>query len=108
MPLKRLLHLLAALLTLFTLLLVGRLAATEWQSYQRAAAGRAAVDQLHQALTAAERVSRERGPSNGLLADEAQQALPALGSNLLGARLVAELREHAGQLGSHFTAALSH
>lgn len=206
MPLKRLLHLLAALLTLFTLLLVGRLAATEWQSYQRAAAGRAAVDQLHQALTAAERVSRERGPSNGLLgddgsaqaqrrsalddarghtdtaftalrqvltrqdgsarwrdagqqfaaaeralaqaraevertaalplaerppdrlrntvqgmvdvvpllapaisllADEAQQAFPALGSDLQGARLVAELREYAGQLGSHFTAALS-
>lgn len=59
----------AALLTLFTLLLVGRLAATEWQSYQRAAASRVAIDPLCQALVAAEMVSREHGPSNGLLGD---------------------------------------
>lgn len=206
MSLKRLLRLLAALLTLFTLLLVGRLAATEWQTYQRAVAGRVAVDQLRHALAAAEMVSRERGPTNGLLgdglptqpprrsaldearvrtdaafntlqqvlaggedrprwrdagqrfaaartalaqaravvertaalplaerrpellhqavhgmvdvvpllapaisllADEAQHAFPALGSDVQGARLVAELREYAGLLGSHFTAALS-
>lgn len=206
MPLSRLLRLLAALLTLFTLLLVGRLAAIEWQQYQRAAAGLVAVDQLRQALVAAEMVSRERGPSNGLLgdggpaqaqrrsavdaarqrtdtafgalrqvlagghgeprwidagqqvgaagaalararaeveriaalplagrrpealrhavqgmvdvvpmlapatgllADAAQQAFPALGSDVQGARLAAELREYAGLLGSHFTAALS-
>ena len=206
MSLTRLLRLLAAMLTLATALLVGRVATVEWRNQDRAAQGRAAVAQLRQALVAAEMVSRERGPTNGvlgddtpplpqrrehlaeararsdtalaalgqvladspadarhqhaarhvqlardalhnaragvdalsgqpkaqrtpaqiraqvaamvavvpliapaisLMAEDAQQALPALGDEVQGARMAAELREHAGLLGSHFTAALT-
>ena len=42
------------------------------------------------------------------LANEAQTAYPAIGGEVQGARLSAELREYAGLLGSHFTAALAH
>lgn len=38
---------------------------------------------------------------------DAQVALPALGEDVQGARLAAELREYAGLLGSHFTAPLT-
>ena len=206
MSLSRLLRLLAAILTLATALLVGRIASVEWQNAVRAAEGRTAVADLRQALAAAEMVSRERGPTNGvlgddtppqpqrrallaearsrtdaafaalhqvldtgptddrrlnatrqfrqaeadlraarsgvdalaaqpkadrapqlirervaamvavvpliapsisLMAEEAQQALPALGDDVQGARMAAELREYAGLLGSHFTAALA-
>lgn len=206
MSLSRLLRLLAAMLTLATALLVGRIASVEWQNAVLAAEGRTAVADLRQALAAAEMVSRERGPTNGvlgddtppqpqrrerladarsrtdaafaalrrvldtgptdarhqnatrqfhraeadlraaragvdalaaqpkparapqqirdrvaamvavvpliapsisLMAEEAQQALPALGDDVQGARMAAELREYAGLLGSHFTAALT-
>ncbi len=206
MPLSRLLRLLAALLLLATALLVGRVALTAWQEVGRAERSLRAVAQLQQALTAAERVSKERGPTNGALGDErpvlparqqalqearertdeafalvaawlqgdastpvrqdaaqrfaaarialgaardevdrtlalpkaertpdalraavygmvavvprlspvvsmaageAQDALPAIGDDVQGARLSAELREYTGLLGSHFTAALA-
>ena len=206
MSLSRLLRLLAAILTLATALLVGRIASVEWQNAVLAADGRTAVADLRLALAAAEMVSRERGPTNGvlgddtppqpqrharlaearsrtdaafaalrqvldtgptddrhqnatrqfrqaeadlraarngvdalaaqpkaarapqqirervaamvalvpliapsisLMAEEAQQALPALGDGVQGARMAAELREYAGLLGSHFTAALT-
>lgn len=206
MSLSRLLRLLAAMLTLATAILVGRIASVEWQNAVLAAEGRTAVADLRQALAAAEMVSRERGPTNGvlgddtppqpqrrerladarsrtdaafadlrgvldtgpndarhqnatrqfhqaendlraaragvdalaaqpkparapqqirervaamvavvpliapsisLMAEEAQQALPALGDHVQGARMAAELREYAGLLGSHFTAALT-
>lgn len=45
-------------------------------------------------------------PVNTALAGGAQQAYPALGDDVQGALLAAELREYAGLLGSHFTAAL--
>jgi len=206
MSLSRLLSLLATLLALATATLVGRMAVTEWQTVQRATASLKAVSQLHLALLAAEMVSRERGPTNGVLGDaspprperlqaltearartdrafdalqqalplitsealrrdavqrfaasrvalgqaraavdrtaavvwqqrapgairtavygmvavvpmlapiigtlanDAQQAYPALSDDVQGARLTAELREYAGLLGSHFTAALA-
>jgi diguanylate cyclase (GGDEF)-like protein len=46
-------------------------------------------------------------PAVALLANDAQQAYPELGDAVQGARLIAELREYAGLLGSHFTAALA-
>jgi len=206
MSLSRLLRLLAALLALATAVLVGRMATTEWQTLQRAGASLKAVDELWLALLAAEMVSRERGPTNGVLGDisppraervaaltearartdhafdalqhvlpattidpirrdaaqrfaasrvalgqaraavdrttamaseqrapetirsvvrdmvavvpmlapavglfanDAQQADPALSDDVQAARLTAELREYAGLLGSHFTAALA-
>ncbi len=206
MSLNHLLRLLAAMLTLATAVLVARIAMVEWGDQARAAHGRAAVGDLRLALVAAEMVSRERGPTNGvlgddvpvqpqrrerlvearnrtdaafaalrtvlaqrptdpvhrlaadafalaedtlrrargevdglvaqpktqrtpaqirhavasmvsvvplvtpsvsLMAEEAQRAVPALGDDVQGARMAAELREHAGQLGSHFTAALA-
>jgi diguanylate cyclase (GGDEF)-like protein len=206
MSLNRLLRLLAILLLLATAVMVGRIALVEWRVQGRAEAGEAAVGNLRVALVAAEMVSRERGPTNGLMgaeladqpkrreslaearartdvafgnlrrvldgrtvdprleqaserfreaekalvvaraavdslaalpraqrepaqirarvagmvavvpliapaaslfAEEAQQALPALGDEIQGARMTAELREYAGLLGSHFTAALT-
>lgn len=47
-------------------------------------------------------------PAIWLFADQAQQAEPAIGSSVWAARLAAELREYAGQLGSLFTPALAH
>jgi len=41
------------------------------------------------------------------LATEAQTYYPPAGDDVQGARLIAELREYAGLLGSHFTAALA-
>lgn len=46
-------------------------------------------------------------PAITVLTDDAQLADPALGSAVWAARLSAELREYAGQLGSLFTPALS-
>jgi len=206
MLLSRLLPLLAALLALTTAALVGRLSVTAWQSDERAGVSLQSVKQLRLALVAAEMVSRERGPTNGMLgealpprservqalqearartdtawlalgqalpavasealrrdaiqrlevaraaltkargavdrtiavpkeqrspesiravvhemvalvpilapvvsmlANEAQQAFPALSDDVQSARLVSELREYSGLLGSHFTAALA-
>jgi len=69
MSLSRLLGLLATLLALATANLVGRMAVTELHTVQRATASLKAVSQLHLALLAAEMVSRERGPTNGVLGD---------------------------------------
>jgi len=52
-------------------------------------------------------VVQRLAPAASLLADTAQQALPVLNDEVQAARLAAELREHAGLLGSHFTAALT-
>ncbi len=206
MPLNRLLPILAALLGAATVALVAGLVASAWQNDERATAAARALDQLRLSLVAAEMVSRERGPTNGLLgealppqaervqaleqarartdgafqalaqalrgdgarpvvreaarqlesaqqallqaraevertaalpkparaperiratvlgmvavvpllapvtselAQEAERAYPALGNAVHGARMVAELREYAGLLGSHFTAPLA-
>jgi len=206
MPLRRLLPLLAALLALCAAVLVWRLAAAALDGQQQAQTSEQRVRQLRTALVAAEMVSRERGPTNGLLgealpprperikalrearertdqawmqlaqtlpalpdtaqreptlarlqaaqeslaearagvdrlaalpkderpaddirgavramvalvpllapaidmlANEAQQAYPALADDVQGARLSAEMREYAGLLGSHLTAPLT-
>ncbi|MDB5892936.1 MAG: hypothetical protein JWQ88_467 [Rhodoferax sp.] len=46
-------------------------------------------------------------PVSSLLTKQAQQAYPELGDAVQAARLSSELREHAGLLGSHFTAGLA-
>ena len=46
-------------------------------------------------------------PISSQLSNQAQQAYPALGDVVQAARLSSELREYAGLLGSHFTAALA-
>jgi len=49
----------------------------------------------------------ELGPATALMADELQRAAPALAPSVQGARMAADLREFAGLLGSHLTAALT-
>ncbi len=85
------------------------------------AQARAGVDRL----TAAPKAARSTGqitaavkamvaviprlaPVVSQLATEAQTSYPAIGDDVQAARLSAELREYAGLLGSHFTAALAH
>ncbi|MDA8445026.1 GGDEF domain-containing protein [Paracidovorax valerianellae] len=81
MSLSRLLRLFGALVVLATMLLVGRIATTEYQLVRASAASVEAIDQLRAGLLAAEMVSRERGPTNGALGGasplpaELQQAL---------------------------------
>jgi diguanylate cyclase (GGDEF)-like protein len=204
MPLRVLLRLIAALAVTVAGLLVLRIAWIAAQDVARATQARDAVVRLRKALVAAEMVSKERGPTNGMLGEplparpervdalaqarartdaawaalgasladaepsgpdaaaptdaarqalraaradvdavlarpmperdpallratvagmvavvprlapvvdgfaaQAQAALPALGEDVQGARLAAELREYAGLLGSHFTAPLA-
>ncbi|MDN3923138.1 GGDEF domain-containing protein [Roseateles violae] len=52
-------------------------------------------------------VIRQLAPLVSQLANEAQNDYPPIGDPLQAARLSAELREYAGLLGSHFTAALA-
>ncbi|MGA0609384.1 diguanylate cyclase [Caldimonas sp. KR1-144] len=47
------------------------------------------------------------GPTTNWYAGGAQAVHPELSDAIIGARLAADLREYAGQLGSHFTAALT-
>jgi diguanylate cyclase (GGDEF)-like protein len=206
LTIQRLLRLLALALAMTMLVLLARVAHTAWRNHGQASTAQQGVQHLRVALQAAERVSRERGPANGvlgdvgpptapraaalaearahtdrafealrqvvsgvgsdparrgpreqfeagraalvqararvdsvaavprdqrnpdhiraavdsmvaivptlapavaLLANDAQQAYPELGDAVQGARLSAELREYAGLLGSHFTAALA-
>lgn len=89
---------------------------TAMASLQRA---RGAVDELRQrplpergaadlrnAVAGMVAVVPQLAPAVGQLANDVQQALPDVGGVVQGARLVAELREYAGLLGSHFTAPL--
>ncbi len=76
LPADNLLVSLARLFTLATsvlLTLVGlmlfRIVFTEWQAYQATDEGLRAVAVAHKALIVAEKVSFERGPSNGVLGD---------------------------------------
>ena len=70
------------------------------KSAREAVAIRQAVAQMASVIPAT-------APAVSLFADEARQALPTLGNEVQGALLAAELREHAGLLGSHFSAALT-
>lgn len=69
MSLRVLIRWLVALVVLATLVLVARLATTEWRSASRVAEGLHAMALLREALVAGEMVSRERGPMNGLLGE---------------------------------------
>lgn len=69
MQLSRLLHLLGALVLLATLVLVGRMATTEWQFVRLASQSLRLLEPLGRGLLAAEMVSRERGPTNAALGD---------------------------------------
>jgi len=81
MQLSRLLQLLGALILAATVLLVGRVATTEWQSVRKATRSLHALGEFHLGLLAIEMLSRERGPTNAALGDvhpaspQRQQAL---------------------------------
>lgn len=76
MQLSRMLHLLGALVLVATMVLVGRLATTEWQSVHKASESLRLLEQLQRGLVAVEMVSRERGPTNGALGDALPMAQP--------------------------------
>jgi diguanylate cyclase (GGDEF)-like protein len=63
-----------------------RLIQMAWQQWERAEAGQQAVTRLRLGLLAAEMVSRERGPSNGVMGDEQPGGSPALRQALQVAR----------------------
>lgn len=62
---------------------------------------------IQQAVQTMASVIPELGPAAALMADALQRAAPALASSVQGARMAADLREFAGLLGSHLTAALT-
>lgn len=64
-------------------------------------------EQLRMAVLGMVAVVPRLAPLVDGFAADAQVALPALGEDVQGARLAAELREYAGLLGSHFTAPLT-
>ena len=64
-------------------------------------------DALGQSVAAMASVVPLTAPSISLMAEMAQEAVPTLGDAVQGAHITAELREYAGLLGSHFTAALT-
>lgn len=67
---------------------------------------RRSAERIRSAVYAMVSVVPLLAPVNTALASGAQQAFPALGDEVQGALLAADLREYAGLLGSHFTAAL--
>lgn len=67
---------------------------------------RRSAERIRSAVYAMVAVVPLLAPVNTALAGGAQQAYPALGDDVQGALLAADLREYAGLLGSHFTAAL--
>lgn len=81
MQLSRLLQLLGALILVAAVLLVGRVATTEWQSVRKASRSLLALEEFRLGLLAVEMLSRERGPTNAALGDvhpaspQRQQAL---------------------------------
>ncbi|CAN7589734.1 GGDEF domain-containing protein [Acidovorax sp. LjRoot194] len=91
MQLSRLLQLLGALILLATVLLVGRVATTEWQSVRKATHSLHALDELQLGLRAVEMLSRERGPTNAALGD----GLPAAPERLKALRDARERTDHA-------------
>jgi len=79
-------RLMAIGLVLVFLLVEARLVQLEWRQLQRAEDGQQAVARLRLALVAVEMLSRERGPANGVLGDDAPSGNPALREALAVAR----------------------
>lgn len=69
--------------------------------------GGADAQAIRQAVLAMAAVIPELGPATALMADELQRAAPAQAPPVQSARMAADLREFAGLLGSHLTAALA-
>ncbi|GDY34812.1 GGDEF domain-containing protein [Acidovorax sp. NB1] len=72
------------------MVLVGRMATTEWQSVHKASASLRLLEQLQRGLVVVEMVSRERGPTNGALGDALPMAQPR-------AQALQEARERTNQ-----------
>lgn len=80
-------RLLAVGLVLVVLVGVVRLVNLEWEQFEQSRRALHAVQKLRVALVAAEMVSRERGPTNSLLGDQAPQGDAELRARLAQARL---------------------
>lgn len=80
-------RLIAICLVLAILAVVSRLILLEWRQFERAEQAQEAVARLRLALVAAEMVSRERGPANGMMGADEPEGTPALRENLHIARL---------------------
>ena len=85
MSLKRLFWLVSVALMLLFSVLAARIVLIEWDAYRRGARSVEAVRVVQLTLLAMEKVSIERGPSNGLMGGEGN-ALPALRKRLAAAR----------------------
>lgn len=79
-------RLIAVGLTLVVLVGVVRLVALEWRQFDQSRVAKEAVHKLRVTLVAAEMVSRERGPMNGVLGDLSPGGDPALRERLRQAR----------------------
>lgn len=80
-------RLIAVGLVLVVLVGVVRLVGLEWRQFERARLARQAVQKLRVTLVAAEMVSRERGPMNGMLGDASSSGDPVLRDKLQKARV---------------------
>lgn len=114
MPLRRLVPLLALLLSVFLLAVAGRAVLAEWARLQHADRAAWALADLKTALVAAEMASRERGPANALMG-QGESAPAASRQRLAQARartdralvaLRSVLRARAGE--PHQTQAMHH
>ena len=79
-------RLIAVGLVLIVLVGVARLVSLEWAQFEQSRRAQQAVQRLRVALVAAEMVSRERGPTNGLLGEATPGGTPELRERLARAR----------------------
>lgn len=91
MSLNHLLRLVGIVLATVTALLATHASWTEWRAWRAADAGSQALGDLRLALVAAERVSRERGPTNARLGAADGPADPAAMAALVQAREATDL-----------------
>lgn len=80
-------RLIAVSLVLVVLVGVARLVSLEWRQFDQSSVARRAVQKLRVTLVAAEMVSRERGPMNGVLGDLSPEGNPVLRERLQQARV---------------------
>lgn len=80
-------RLIAVGLVLVVFVGVVRLVGLEWRQFEQSRLARQAVQKLRVTLVAAEMVSRERGPMNGVLGDLSARGDPVLRENLRKARV---------------------
>jgi len=90
-------RLIAVGLVVVVLVGVARLVSLEWQQYKQSSVARQAVQKLRVTLVAAEMVSRERGPMNGVLGDLSPGGDPVLRERLRLARARTDLAFDAYQ-----------